>query len=581
MSSSTQASVSSEVSAAVRPLNALYYSLNGAYEVPVPTVFLTSPSAFSFPNLEHLLLSSRTPGSIRTVRGAVEHSTESGEIMTTRFVCFFENHPNLPFNTTLNIQGAILVMRAAADGVTLINMDSSELWLADLVGAVPQVVPTGFGPTYKLPPSSSPWVLFANTLLSIPLATLWTTQKMSLLQFRKLLYLLTVYLSIPCEVADTSLISFTPHLGFNMSRGACLIPQCLLDHVELNKDRFADVEIKQFDAMHYTPHGNIWVQVPTLNTVYDDNAFSTPCIDFCFQDLIIDPWKTTTTSWNKYITTPVSIGEVVTIKFVCIFLRHEDVPFNERLNIWGDVLLMRTEADGYTITDMSQKEADLVEQVMERLLHAVRGVQESRESLIGPIVLNVPGGTHSLSASEPPISAISGADQTISLHPRVRDFNFENLEAGNSFHLLTARLYSFAGPSFVHVPTTCATTPHLRTFPHVEAILKSSALQPHIHHIDASVHHRLPSGRLEYTEFLCFFKRHKRLPRNPGLNIQGEVLIMRARDDGEMVSDMLEAEADLADLVARALVPGLRAFQKDSRQVVESLTVYAPNVHED
>ncbi|KAK7046290.1 hypothetical protein R3P38DRAFT_2765147 [Favolaschia claudopus] len=141
MSSSTQASVSSEVSAAVRPLNALYYSLNGAYEVPVPTVFLTSPSAFSFPNLEHLLLSSRTPGSIRTVRGAVEHSTESGEIMTTRFVCFFENHPNLPFNTTLNIQGAILVMRAAADGVTLINMDSSELWLADMVAekSVPAV----------------------------------------------------------------------------------------------------------------------------------------------------------------------------------------------------------------------------------------------------------------------------------------------------------------------------------------------------------------------------------------------------------------------------------------------------------
>ncbi|KAK7046286.1 hypothetical protein R3P38DRAFT_3175569 [Favolaschia claudopus] len=133
----------------------------------------------------------------------------------------------------------------------------------------------------------------------------------------------------------------------------------------------------------------------------------------------------------------------------------------------------------------------------------------------------------------------------------VRD---SNLEAESEFHLLTARLYSCAGPSFIHVPTTYTVTPPLRTFPYVEAILKYPTLQPHIHHIDASLHHRLPSGRLECTEFLCFFKRHKRLPRNPGLNIQGEVLIMRAGDDGEMVANMLEAEADLADLVARASV---------------------------
>ncbi|KAK6995807.1 hypothetical protein R3P38DRAFT_3223306 [Favolaschia claudopus] len=362
-----------------------------------------------------------------------------------------------------------------------------------------------------------------------------------------------------------------------------LISQTALANL-LDNTKHPGIALKEVVALHYGLSETIRVQIPTA--VVQRTGVCYPCADSCFGYLQIDPWEGLHTPSARSVPirdTRVSVyevfpsGEIKTKMFMCVFFRHEDLPFNERLNIGGGILVLRTEPDGFMIANMSEAEYDLADRMIDQLSILLRRTlpmyQEYQRPCITPLAFAV---KHPLSAAEPQVPATS-TDQNPNLIPRVRD---SNLEAESEFHLLTARLYSCAGPSFIHVPTAYTVTPPLRTFPYVEAILKYPTLQPHIHHIDASLHHRLPSGRLECTEFLCFFKRHKRLPRNPALNIQGEVLIMRAGDDGEMVANMLEAEADLTDLVARALAPGLRAFQKDSRQVVESLTVYAPNVHE-
>ncbi|KAK7048787.1 hypothetical protein R3P38DRAFT_2764698 [Favolaschia claudopus] len=314
-------------------------------------------------------------------------------------------------------------------------------------------------------------------------------------------------------------------------------------------------EIEEFDALKFGLAGNVWVKVPSICCP----RLSFPCIDRCFD---MDPWnfdpkvegrptRISQVSVEEYCPS----GHVKTGNFLCVFWRHKDLLYNERLEVWGEILVARARpSDVLSITNMGRWETDLAEQVLERILPALRAFQRFEHHRIDPIVFTVPGGTL--------------------LIPRVRIFKPNDDDETRS---LTARIYSFDGPSFVYIPTTCATPSPTTVFPRIQAVIEHLAVPP-TRHIAAHLHHRLPSGEDKRTGFFCLFRRHTKLPQNLNLDVQGEVVIMRAGDDGESVCDMLEAEADLADLVAKALAPGLRAFQRDNRcRVMETLVVYAPD----
>ncbi|KAK7048769.1 hypothetical protein R3P38DRAFT_3175008 [Favolaschia claudopus] len=317
-------------------------------------------------------------------------------------------------------------------------------------------------------------------------------------------------------------------------------------------------KIEEFDALKFGLSANVWVKVPSICFP----RISFPCIDRCFD---MDPWnfdpkvegrptRISQVSVEEYRRPS---GDVKTTRFLCFFWRHKDLLYNERLEVWGEILVARARpSDVLSITNMGRRETDLAEQVLERILPALRAFQRFEHPRIAPIVFTVPGGTL--------------------LIPRVRIFKPSDDDKTRS---LTARIYSFNGPSFVYIPTSCATPFPMPVFPQIQTAIQHLAL-PHTRRVAAHVHHRFPSGQVKHTGFFCLFRRYKKLAQNMDLNVQGEVLIMRTGDDGESVTDMPETEADLADLVAKELAPGLRAFQGDNRcRGMESLvvTVYAPD----
>ncbi|KAK7048770.1 hypothetical protein R3P38DRAFT_3175009 [Favolaschia claudopus] len=166
-------------------------------------------------------------------------------------------------------------------------------------------------------------------------------------------------------------------------------------------------------------------------------------------------------------------------------------------------------------------------------------------------------------------------DYPLYIVPEVRRYN---PEVDSEYRPIRGRIYSPEGSFFISIPTICATSEPFTTYACLQAAMNHHDLQPKIHHADAYIRRRLPSGRQVVDGYICFFKRHQRLPLNPHLNVRGEVVIMRAHENNTAVTDIEESEAHLVDLVAAALVPSLRAFQSEKRTMMEGFTVNSPDL---
>jgi hypothetical protein len=116
--------------------------------------------------------------------------------------------------------------------------------------------------------------------------------------------------------------------------------------------------------------------------------------------------------------------------------------------------------------------------------------------------------------------------------------------------VLQARIYlaTKATPSSVKIHTRSLTTnPQLDRSPSVESILEYSQLQPYVHDVLITVRHG--STR---SHFRAFLKRHKRLPTNTTLGIQGDLVIMRvASKNLQSVVNMRSSDSKLADFVVK------------------------------
>ena len=86
-------------------------------------------------------------------------------------------------------------------------------------------------------------------------------------------------------------------------------------------------------------------------------------------------------------------------------------------------------------------------------------------------------------------------------------------------------------------------------YPSVETMMQSTPEHPDvIHDIIVWVLHRLPSGKLKYTRFRCFFKDSTHLPVNRRLGIRGELVVMKvaARNRRDIVN-LVSADDELVD----------------------------------
>ncbi|KAK7048783.1 hypothetical protein R3P38DRAFT_3175028 [Favolaschia claudopus] len=117
----------------LRQFNARYYGLTKPLFVSVNTVCTTTIPLITYPSIDPLLVSSNIQHWIHNAKASIDHVLPSGEVATTRFVCYFQRHRKLRRNGTLNVKGEVVIMRAEANGSRLTDMNELEAGLADQV----------------------------------------------------------------------------------------------------------------------------------------------------------------------------------------------------------------------------------------------------------------------------------------------------------------------------------------------------------------------------------------------------------------------------------------------------------------
>ncbi|KAK7046271.1 hypothetical protein R3P38DRAFT_3175554 [Favolaschia claudopus] len=128
--------------------------------------------------------------------------------------------------------------------------------------------------------------------------------------------------------------------------------------------------------------------------------------------------------------------------------------------------------------------------------------------------------------------------------------------------VLRARLHDIDGVArFISIHTL--TSAESLSYPILEPHLACLNIQPVVHSVLVRVMHRDSSGQLEISYFRCFFRRHRRLPRNDTLDVQGEVIVMRILDvDFTQLEDLRPTDTEIADHVVHLLAPYLHDFQE-------------------
>ncbi|KAJ6484903.1 hypothetical protein C8R45DRAFT_1099049 [Mycena sanguinolenta] len=111
-------------------------------------------------------------------------------------------------------------------------------------------------------------------------------------------------------------------------------------------------------------------------------------------------------------------------------------------------------------------------------------------------------------------------------------------------------------------------------YPSVEAVMMQTVPEyPRmIHEIVVWILHRLPSGKLRYSKFRCFFKRDGLLPRNGALQIRGDLVVMKSAARTERyVVDLRRVDQHLVNLAVNTVVPKIREVQGSARAEVPKL----------
>ncbi|KAK7048771.1 hypothetical protein R3P38DRAFT_3175010 [Favolaschia claudopus] len=226
-------------------------------------------------------------------------------------------------------------------------------------------------------------------------------------------------------------------------------------------------------------------------------------------------------------------GDFVTVKkFRCFFRRHKKLPLNPGLKIRGELMIMSLKDNG-SVGPWSSSDVELADRVAQELTPALRRFQRS--------------GT--------PVSPL----------------NIELTEIQTQLRSLEGLYYGIDNASWVSVPTVFTAAPS--TFPCLEHLFVSSNKQKWIHATSASIEHRLPSGEVSTTKFMCFYQRHAGLPLNKTLDVKGEILVVRAESDGALLTDMDRSEAHLADQVIARLAPAVKLFQGPRRVLVKPVVI--------
>lgn len=91
---------------------------------------------------------------------------------------------------------------------------------------------------------------------------------------------------------------------------------------------------------------------------------------------------------------------------------------------------------------------------------------------------------------------------------------------------MRAILYPVRGPTS-WVKISVHSVNEWQDHPCVDAVMESAKLQPFIHDTCVSVMHRSPTGRLVWSRYRIFYKRHAHLPHNDDLNVKGDIVVMK------------------------------------------------------
>ncbi|KAK7046272.1 hypothetical protein R3P38DRAFT_2765132 [Favolaschia claudopus] len=122
-------------------LNGVMYGPNGGFFLDIPSLRKPTSPVTIHPCLEHLFTSRNIQPRIhQTTVSVFSRSITSGRFDMTCFICFYQRHMNLPYNPSLDVKGEIVVMRAESDGVTVTDMDVSEIPVVYQVVARPLLV---------------------------------------------------------------------------------------------------------------------------------------------------------------------------------------------------------------------------------------------------------------------------------------------------------------------------------------------------------------------------------------------------------------------------------------------------------
>ncbi|KAJ6484904.1 hypothetical protein C8R45DRAFT_931338 [Mycena sanguinolenta] len=158
------------------------------------------------------------------------------------------------------------------------------------------------------------------------------------------------------------------------------------------------------------------------------------------------------------------------------------------------------------------------------------------------------------------------------------------MRSGTTISFVKGRVYTDIGPALYPIPVlsiqlrpneTDSLDPY--DYPSVEAVMQPTPGHPAvIHDVIVWIKHRLPSGRLKYTRFRCFLKISSQLPRNRGLGIRGDLVVMKlAARHRRGIVNLMSADDRLVDFAVARLLRKIDRVSKplpyEMRRLVEVL----------
>ncbi|KAK7046276.1 hypothetical protein R3P38DRAFT_2765136 [Favolaschia claudopus] len=148
----------------------------------------------------------------------------------------------------------------------------------------------------------------------------------------------------------------------------------------------AATELRYLNARYYGIARQLFISVPTVCTTAAPLT-TFPCIDALLVWSQDQRWiHRASASMNHHLPS----GQKVTTNFICFYQRYHGLPSNDSLDVMGEVVVMRAEADGVRVANMDESEASLADEVAKALSPAVKDFQQGHRPRVKSIVVNLP-----------------------------------------------------------------------------------------------------------------------------------------------------------------------------------------------